>query len=78
MADYEAEFSELAAFVPELIPSERYLCTRFIEGLDLDIRERLAPTSTDVFKEVVEQAQRVEDVILERRARGGFKARRKG
>ena len=42
VADYEAEFSELAAFVPELIPSERYLCTRFIEGLDLDIRERLA------------------------------------
>ena len=37
VAEYELELRELADFVPELANSEKYLCSKFEEGLSLKI-----------------------------------------
>ena len=38
--EYETELRQLAEFVPEMAGFEEYLCSKFEEGLNLDIREK--------------------------------------
>ena len=39
---YESELRELCEFVLELANSKEYLCSKFEEGLSLEIREKMS------------------------------------
>ena len=53
MIEYESELRELLEFVPELANSKKYLCSKFEEGLTLEIREKMFINETQSFKKVV-------------------------
>ena len=46
MTEYDIELRELFEFVLELANSEEYLCSKFEEGLSLDIREKMSIIGT--------------------------------
>ena len=50
---YETELRELAEFVPELASFEEYLCSKFEEGLTLEIREKMSISDGQNYKEIV-------------------------
>ena len=39
---YETELKELEEFVHEVANSEEYLCSKFEEGLNLEVREKMS------------------------------------
>ena len=51
---------ELAEFVSELANSHKYLCSKFEEGLSLEIREKMSITKSQTYKEIVQLALRAE------------------
>lgn len=65
VAEYETELKDLANFVPEIVGSEEALCSKFEEGLNLSVREKMAITGTQSFKEVVQLALRAEKLVKE-------------
>ncbi len=73
---YEREFTEIAALVPELIPSDRYLSTRFYHGLDQEIRDRMTFHRDPDFKTVFENALWVEESLGGRRTRSQSEKRK--
>ena len=72
MAKYESELRELADFVPEFANFEKYLCSKFEEGLSLEIREKMSVSGSESYKEVVQLALTAEKLTGERRSRGNF------
>ena len=72
MAEYESELRELADFVPEFANSEEYMCSKFEEGLSLEIREKMSVSGSQNYKEVIQLALRAEKLTGERRSRGNF------
>ena len=44
--EYETELRELNEFVLELANFEKYLCSKFEEGLTLEIKEKMPITRT--------------------------------
>ena len=67
---------ELAEFVPEVINSEDYLCSKFEEGLNLEVREKMSVSGNQSYKEVVQLALRAEKLTNERFNRGKFQKRK--
>ena len=67
---------ELADFVPELANSEEYLCSKFEEGLNLQIREKMSVIGSQNYKEMVQLALRAEKLTRERRSRGSFQKKK--
>ena len=67
MAKYESELRELADFIPELANFEEYLCSKFEEGLSLEIREKMSVSGNQNYKKVVQLALRAEKLTRERR-----------
>ena len=63
---------KLAEFVPKLANFEEYLCSKFEEGLTLEIREKMSVSSNQSYEEVVQLALRVEKLTSERMSRGNF------
>ena len=51
--EYETELRELAEFVPEMAGLEEYLCSKFEEGLNFEIREKMFVSGSQNYKEVV-------------------------
>ena len=45
MTEYETGLRELVKFVPEMAGSDDYLCSKFQEGLNLEIREKMSISS---------------------------------
>ena len=43
---YEIELRELVEFFPKLATSEEYLCSKFEDGLSLEIRKKMSITRT--------------------------------
>ena len=76
MAEYESELRELADFVPKLTNSEEYLCSKFEEGLSLEIREKMSVSGSQNYKEVVQLALKAEKLTGERRSRGNFQKKK--
>ena len=76
VVEYETELRELAEFVPEVINSEDYLCSKFKEGLNLEVREKMSVFGNQSYKEVVQLALRVEKLANERLNRGKFQKRK--
>ena len=63
---YETKLRELVEFVFELANSEEYLCSKFKEGLTLEIREKMSIIGIQSYKKVVQLAMRVEKLTGER------------
>ena len=53
VTDYEIELRQLAEFVLEMARSEEYLCSKFEEGLNLEIRENMSVSGSQSYKEMV-------------------------
>ena len=53
VTEYEIELKELEDFVPELANFEEYLCSKFEEGLFLEIMENMSIIGSQSYKEVV-------------------------
>ena len=76
VAEYKTELRELAEFVPEVINSEDYLCSKFEKGLNLKVREKMSLSGNQSYKEVVQLALRAEKLANERFNRGKFQKRK--
>ena len=66
VTEYETELRELAEFVLELANSEEYLCSKFEEGLTLEIKEKMSVSGSQSYKEVVQLALRAKKLTGER------------
>ena len=67
---------QLAEFVPEMSRSEEYLCSKFEEGLNLEIWEKMSVSGSQNYKEVVQLALRVEKLANEIGNKGKFQKRK--
>ena len=74
--EYETELRELAEFVLELSNSEEYLCSKFEEGLTLEIRKKMSVSGDQSYKEVVQLVLGVEKLTGERMSQRKFQKRR--
>ncbi|CAL9015249.1 unnamed protein product [Prunus brigantina] len=57
--EYEHKFNELSRFVPELVTTEEDKCTRFEEGLWLDIQAVVTATTYPTMRAMAQAADRV-------------------
>ena len=76
VVEYETELRELAEFVPEVINFEDYLCSKFKEGLNLEVREKMSVFGNQSYKKVIQLALRAEKLANERLNRGKFQKRK--
>ena len=76
IAEYETKLRELVEFVPEVINSEDYLCSKFEEGLNLEVREKMSVSDNQSYKEIVQLALRAKKLANERFNRGKFQKRK--
>ena len=67
---------ELVEFVPEVVNSEEYLCSKFEQGLNLEVQEKMSITGNQSYKEVMQLALRVEKLTSVRLAKGKFQKRK--
>ncbi len=67
--EYEIAFRELSEFAKELVNTEKRTCTRFEQGLRLDIRDRITLPEEPKFYHVLEQAYRAEGLLNARQQR---------
>ena len=68
--------NKLTEFVPEVANFEEYLCSKFEEGLTLEIWEKMSISSNQSYKEIVQLALRAEKLTSESLARGKFQKRK--
>ena len=54
--EYETELKELIEFVLKVAGFEEYLCSKFEEGLNLEIREKMSVFENQNYKGVVQLA----------------------
>ena len=73
---YEIELRELAEFFLELANSKEYLCSKFKEGLSLEIREKISITRSQSYKEVFQLALKAKKLTSERMSRNNFQKRK--
>ena len=66
VTEYELKLKELDEFVLKLVNSEEYLCSKFEEGLFLEIREKMSTVGNQSYKEVVQLALRAEKLTGEK------------
>ena len=76
VTEYDPKLRELAECVPKFANSEEYLCSKFEEGLSLEIQVKMPISSSQSYKEMVQLALRTEKLTRERRSRGSFKKRK--
>ena len=56
--------------------SEEYLCSKFEEGLNLEIQEKISVSGSQNYKEIVQLALRAEKLANERVTKGKFQKRK--
>ena len=66
----------MAEFVPKMARFEEYLCSKFEEGLNLEIRKKISVSGSQNYKKMVQLALRVEKLANERGAKGKFQKRK--
>ena len=66
VTEYETELRELTEFVPEVINFEDYLYSKFEEGLNLEVREKMSVFGNQSYKKIVQLALRAEKLANER------------
>ena len=67
---------ELAEFVPKLANFEEYLCSKFEEGLTLEIQKKMFVSGGQSYKEIVQLALRVEKLTSERMSQRKFQKKK--
>ena len=72
MTEYETKLRELTKFVPKVAGFEEYLCSKFEEGLNLEIREKMSVFESQNYKEVVQLALQAEKLANKRVTKGKF------
>ncbi|EOY14633.1 Gag protease polyprotein, putative [Theobroma cacao] len=65
--EYEARFSELMLYVPDLVKSEQDQASYFEEGLRNEIREQMTVIGREPYKEVVQMTLRAKKLANENR-----------
>ena len=76
MTKYETKLRELVKFVPKMVGFEEYLCSKFEEGLNLEIREKMSVSNSQNYKEVVQLALKAKKLANERVTKGKFQKRK--
>ena len=64
VADYEERFTQFSRFAPELVATERRRIWLFVQGLNVEIQERLVAAQIPTFTDALEKVQRVESAKL--------------
>ena len=64
VADYEERFTKVSRFAPELVATERRRIWLFVQGLNVEIQERLVAAQIPTFTDALEKVQRVESAKL--------------
>ena len=74
VAQYEIKFNQLSRYAPQLISTERAKCSKFEEGLHIEIREALNFRDLYRFADLREAAIRIERIREEKAAvkQGGW------
>ena len=57
VTEYEAQFTKLSKFSPDLVATERKRIRRFLQGLNLELHEALAVAQVNTFTEVLDKVQ---------------------
>ena len=76
MIEYETKMRELSEFVSKVANSNEYLCSKFEEGLSLEIREKMSIIGTTSYKEVVQLALKAEKLTGEKISHSNFQKRK--
>ncbi|KAJ8771340.1 hypothetical protein K2173_026517 [Erythroxylum novogranatense] len=63
VADYEIRFNELMGYATALIPTEQDKCRQFEDGLNMEIRTRLAISNLSSFTELWATSIRIEQLL---------------
>ncbi|KAI0501334.1 hypothetical protein KFK09_016278 [Dendrobium nobile] len=66
---YEAEFTALARYAPQLVSTSAEKCYRFLRGLRDSLRQPLVPFHIFYFSELVERARLVENDLMDTQQR---------
>ncbi|KAI0492351.1 hypothetical protein KFK09_026622 [Dendrobium nobile] len=61
---YEAEFTALARYAPQLVSTSAERCYRFLRGLRDSLRQPLVPFHISDFSELVERARLIENDLM--------------
>ncbi|KAI0516601.1 hypothetical protein KFK09_009278 [Dendrobium nobile] len=61
---YEAEFTALARYAPQLVSTSTKKCYRFLRGLRDSLRQPLVPFHISDFSELVERARLIENDLM--------------
>ena len=72
VTEYEIELRELVGFVPKLANFEKYLCSKFEEGMTLENREKMSILGSQSYKKVGQLTLRAEKLTSERMSRSNF------
>ena len=77
VTEYETELRQLAEFVFEMARFEEYLCSKFEEGLNLEIRKKMSVSGSHSYKKMVQLALRAEKLTNERGTKGKFQKKKR-
>ena len=67
VAEYGLKFTQLSAYVANLVATEEEKCQKFEEGLIYDIRSKLTPYDLETFSWLTAAAIRAEKLVNERK-----------
>ncbi|XP_057497349.1 uncharacterized protein LOC130782069 [Actinidia eriantha] len=77
VVEFEEKFTALSRFAPEMVRTEEMKCRRFEQGLDLQIRSRVAMFEINIYSDLVNKARIAEREVMElQNRREQFKRRR--
>ena len=63
VAEYEARFTELAKFSPDMVNTDYKKAQKFEGGLDLDVYDRVGVLKLPTYVEVLDRASMVEAIL---------------
>ncbi|PKU61346.1 hypothetical protein MA16_Dca028422 [Dendrobium catenatum] len=75
---YEAEFTALARYAPQLVSTSAERCYRFLRGLRDTLRQPLIPFRITDFSELVERARLIENDLMATQQRWNASRKRFG
>ncbi|KAK8534683.1 hypothetical protein V6N12_057327 [Hibiscus sabdariffa] len=64
VAEYELQFLDLLRYGTGLVSTEKDRCDKFLEGLRIGIRDRVANHHDEVFKDLVNRAKTIEELEI--------------
>ncbi|PKU82410.1 hypothetical protein MA16_Dca005415 [Dendrobium catenatum] len=75
---YEAEFTTLSRYAPQLIQTAEEKCHKFLSGLKNVIRQPLVPFEIEDYVVLVEKARKIEADLQNTQRRRDFQKRKSG